>query len=53
MTAIMDLSFPGQRTSTATSCIPHDSVYVVVNFLSQLIFIFPLFLGMVMYANDF
>ena len=27
--------------------------YVVVNFLSQLIFIFPLFLGMVMYANDF
>ena len=29
------------------------SVYVVVNFLSQLIFIFPLFLGMVMYANEF
>ena len=28
-------------------------VYVVVNFLSQLIFIFPLFLGMVMYANEF
>ena len=34
MTAIMDLSFPGQRTATATSCIPHDSVYVAVNFLS-------------------
>ena len=28
------------------------NVYVVVNFLSQLIFIFPLFLGMVMYANE-
>ena len=30
MTAIMDLSFPGQRTATATSGFPHDSVYVVV-----------------------
>ena len=28
-------------------------VYVVVNFLFQLIFIFPLFLGVVMYANEF
>ena len=28
MTAIMDLSFPGQRTATATSCIPHNSVYL-------------------------
>ena len=28
MTAIMDLSFPGQQTTTATSCIPHDSVYM-------------------------
>ena len=28
-------------------------MYVVVNFLLQLIFIFPLFLGMVMYANEF
>ena len=27
--------------------------YVVVNFLFQLIFIFPLFLGMVMYAKKF
>ena len=27
--------------------------YVVVNFLFQLIFIFPLFWGMVMYANEF
>ena len=30
-----------------------DSAYVVVNFLSQLIFIFPLFWGMVMYVNEF
>ena len=30
------------------------SVYGVVNFfLSQLVFIFPLSLGMVMYANEF
>ena len=28
MTAIMDLSFPGQRTAKATLCIPHDSVYM-------------------------
>ena len=28
MTAIMDLSFPGQRTTTVTSCIDHDSVYM-------------------------
>ena len=29
------------------------NIYVVVNFLFQLIFIFPLFWGMVMYANEF
>ena len=28
-------------------------VYVAVNFLFQVIFIFPLFLGVVVYANDF
>ena len=28
-------------------------VYVVVNFLSQVIFVFLLFFGMVMYANEF
>ena len=28
MAAIMDLSFPGQLTATATSCIPHDSLYM-------------------------
>ena len=27
--------------------------YVVVNFLFQLIFVFPLFWGMVIYANEF
>ena len=26
--AIMDLSFPGQQTTTATSCIPYDSAYM-------------------------
>ena len=28
-------------------------IYVAVNFLFQLIFVFPLFLGMVMHANEF
>ena len=28
-------------------------IYVVVNFLSQLIFIFPLFWDIVIYANEF
>ena len=32
---------------------PRAFVSVVVNFLFQLIFIFPLFWGMVMYANEF
>ena len=31
----------------------HYKVYVVVNFLFQLIFIYPLFWGMVMHANEF
>ena len=29
-----------------------SKIYVVVNFLSQVIFVFLLFLGMVMYANE-
>ena len=29
-----------------------ENIYVVVNFLSQVIFVFLLFLGMVMYANE-
>ena len=33
MTAIMDLSFPGQRTATAISCIPHDSVIYMALFV--------------------
>ena len=28
------------------------NIYVVVNFLSQVIFVFVLFLGMVMYASE-
>ena len=28
MATIMDLSFPGQWTTTGTSCIPHDGVYM-------------------------
>ena len=32
-------------------CLRNIYIYVVVNFLSQVIFLFLLFLGMVMYAN--
>ena len=39
-----------QKVFTETSL---ENVDVVVNFLFQLIFIFPLFWGMVMYANEF
>ena len=38
------------NTNQVPSC---SHGYVVVNFLFQLIFIFPLFLGIVMYANEF
>ena len=31
----------------------HYNVYVVVNFLFQLIFVYPLFWSMVMHANEF
>ena len=41
------------RNYKAKFCSPTVYVYVVVNFLSQVIFIFPLFLGMVIYANKF
>ena len=30
----------------------YTGIYVVVNFLSQVIFLFLLFLGMLMYANE-
>ena len=38
---------------TTQTCTTMHYVYVVVNFLSQLIFIFLLFWGMVMYAYEF
>ena len=42
------------KTWTSEICVrPVNTFYVVVNFLSQVIFIFPLFLGMVIYANEF
>ena len=43
----------GQEAIGSSSLTSSYSVYVVVNFLFQLIFIFPLFWGMVMYANEF
>ena len=47
-------SFPIKDLGIINSCLANSSsvnVYVVVNFLSQIIFLFLLFLGMVMYAN--
>ena len=39
--------------SLALSCrLIDSSIHVVVNFLSQVIFVFLLFRGMVMYANE-
>ena len=43
----------GQREGKWLARRAKGDVYVVVNFLFQLIFIFPLFWGMVMYANEF
>ena len=41
------------RSDLSCVAIVSRCVYVVVNFLSQLIFIFLLFWGMVRYANEF
>ena len=41
------------RHSFIEARIRHCGIFVVVNFLSQLIFIFLLFWGMVMYAYEF
>ena len=45
--------FYDQNFYSETGQISLGGLNVVVNFLSQLIFIFPLFLGMVMYTNEF
>ena len=41
------------KIHTSTHYMNSKLIYVVVNFLSQVIFVFLLFLGMVMYANEF
>ena len=43
---LLSKHFYGSRTSR------YIDSYIVVHFLSQIIFVFPLFLGMVMYANE-
>ena len=45
---------PKKKTHNSGVIVRHvhkNSIYVVANFLFLLIVIFPLFLGMVMYAN--
>ena len=42
-----------ERFSLRAEAAATRRIHVVVNFLFQLIFIFPLFWGMVMYANEF
>jgi len=44
--------FYNQNFCSETGQISLGGLNVVVNFLSRLIFIFPLFLGMVMYTNE-
>ena len=52
--AMLHVRILPRRPSQIHVVIIHCIIYVVVNFLIQLIFIFPrLFLGMVMYANEF
>ena len=43
------LFFVCELSKAVKDCV---NVYVVVNFLSQAIFVFLLFLGMIMYANE-
>ena len=43
---LLSKHFYGSRTSR------YIDLYIVVHFLSPVIFVFPLFLGMVMYANE-
>ena len=51
MTIFLELKFNICAIFNKLICKPLN-VYVVVNFLSQVIFIFLLFLGMVIYANE-
>ena len=44
--------FPGFNCNLLNKCKIKHYVYVVVNFLPQVIFIFLLYLGMLMYANE-
>ena len=51
-------NYSSQTFNIVTGSVSHvrlhnmSQIYVVVNFLSQVIFIFLLFLGMVIYANE-
>ena len=48
-----DINLQISRDIYKTKSMKDIQIYVVVIFLSQLFFIFPLFLRMVMYANEF
>ena len=47
-----ELDLDDEVSLVINSKIVSFSIYVVVNFLFQVIFVFLLFLGMVMYANE-
>ena len=53
LTSVLLFAANARKMKNPERCITRNNVLVVVNFLSQLIFIFPLFFGMVMYANEF
>ena len=48
-----DINLQISRNFYETKSFMDIQIYVVVNFLSHLFFIFPSFLGMVMYTNEF
>ena len=48
----VDFAIPRINHYPVNSAVGFPNIYVVVNFLSQVIFVFILFLGMIMYANE-
>ena len=53
LTSVLLFATKARQMKNPERCITRNNVLVVVNFLPQLIFIFPLFFGMVMYAKEF
>ena len=48
----VDFAIPRINHYPVDGAVGFPNIYVVVNFLSQVIFVFILFLGMIMYAKE-